>query len=148
MNETDLQASRLVAPVFVRYGENVVEPIEAMPGVYRYSVDQLGGYVNRLWEAGIRAVLLFGIPESKDEDGEPGLLQRRNSPEGDRRDQEGSSLDPGRCGRLPLRVHVSWALRRVLKDGEVDNDMTLPLLGEGRGRVRDGLERTSWPQAR
>lgn len=69
MNETDLQASRLVAPVFVRYGENVVEPIGAMPGVYRYSVDQLGGYVNRLWEAGIRAVLLFGIPESKDEEG-------------------------------------------------------------------------------
>jgi delta-aminolevulinic acid dehydratase/porphobilinogen synthase len=62
VRETDLQASRLIAPVFVRHGEKVVEPIESMPGVNRYSLDQLDGYVTRLWVAGIRNVLLFGLP--------------------------------------------------------------------------------------
>jgi porphobilinogen synthase len=127
--ETDLQASRLVAPIFVRYGEKVVEPIAAMPGVNRYSVDQLGGYVNRLWEAGIRTVLLFGIPESKDELGTQaysnvGLVPKAITEIKRRLPSMAVAADVCLC------EYTSHGHCGVLTGGEVDNDKTLPLLAK------------------
>jgi len=129
VNETDLQASRLVAPIFVRFGANVVEPIEAMPGVHRYSVDQLGSYVNRLWEAGVRAVLLFGIPESKDELGtqaysSDGLVPRATAEIKSRFPSMAVAADVCLC------EYTSHGHCGVLKGGEVDNDNTIPLLAK------------------
>jgi porphobilinogen synthase len=129
VNETDLQASRLVAPIFVRFGANVVEPIEAMPGVHRYSVDQLGSYVNRLWEAGVRAVLLFGIPESKDELGtqaysSDGLVPRATAA------IKSSFPSMAVAADVCLCEYTSHGHCGVLKGGEVDNDNTIPLLAK------------------
>src|SRR2546427_2451374 len=64
-----LNVSSLVAPVLVRDGEHVVEPVEAMPGINRYSVDTVSNYVGKLTDEGIKSVVLFGIPDSKDEAG-------------------------------------------------------------------------------
>src|ERR1700674_643563 len=69
LKESRVHVSNLMAPVFVRDGERVVEPVEAMPGLNRYSVDTVSDYVGRLTEEGVRSVLLFGIPDSKDESG-------------------------------------------------------------------------------
>ena len=69
MSETILSPSDFIAPIFVRNGSRIVEPIEAIPGVNRYSVDRVGDYSARLSSLGIRAVLLFGIPGTKDEAG-------------------------------------------------------------------------------
>jgi porphobilinogen synthase len=69
LRETRVHVSNLIAPVFVQDGERVVDPIETMPGVNRYSVDTVSSYVGRLVDQGIRSVLLFGIPGSKDEAG-------------------------------------------------------------------------------
>jgi porphobilinogen synthase len=127
VNETDLQASRLIAPIFVRYGERVVEPVEAMPGVNRYSVDQLAGYVSRLQNAGIRTVLLFGIPESKDEQGSQAYASDGLVP---RAIAEIKRTAPSVlvAADVCLCEYTSHGHCGVIKGGRVDNDLTLPLL--------------------
>jgi porphobilinogen synthase len=71
----------LVFPVFVRPGRNVREEIASMPGQYRFSVDQLGREAEEVAALGIPALLLFGLPERKDEVGsgayaEDGIVQQ------------------------------------------------------------------------
>lgn len=67
--ETEIRRENLIAPLFVRPGENEVRPIEAMPGQYQFSVDEALRVVRRWREKGLRAVLLFGVVEQKDEFG-------------------------------------------------------------------------------
>jgi len=67
--ETSLSANDLVMPLFVCPGENVKNPISSMPGNYQLSVDLLVETCKELHSSGVRSVLLFGIPETKDEDG-------------------------------------------------------------------------------
>src|SRR3990170_9102062 len=69
VRETRPHPSMLVAPLFVRPGSGIREEIGAMPGQHRLSVDELGREVERLLEAGVRSVLLFGLPETKDAEG-------------------------------------------------------------------------------
>ncbi len=69
VRETDLRASSLVAPVFVEAGLEGRAPIAAMPGVERLSVSEAVVEAGELVGLGIPAVLLFGIPAEKDEDG-------------------------------------------------------------------------------
>ena len=65
--ETLLSASQLVLPLFVRSGRKVRRTIEAMPGVFQLSPDELLRDALQAHEAGVPAVLLFGIPDRKDE---------------------------------------------------------------------------------
>lgn len=81
VRETHLTLDDLIYPLFIRPGENVVEEVPSMPGVYRYSVDKAVEEVKRVRDLGIPAVILFGIPEHKDEVGsdtwsEEGIIQR------------------------------------------------------------------------
>ncbi len=68
--ETILSVNDLAMPLFVTFGENVKQEIHSMPGQFRYSIDLLVEKCRVLWEKQIKAVLLFGIPEHKDETGE------------------------------------------------------------------------------
>jgi porphobilinogen synthase len=68
VRETDLAAHRLVLPLFVTAGSGR-EPIEAMPGVERLSIDHAVEEARAAAELGLPAVLLFGIPDHKDEEG-------------------------------------------------------------------------------
>jgi porphobilinogen synthase len=81
IRETRLTLDDLIYPIFVRYGENIVEEVPSMPGVYRYSVDKVVDAVKEVRDLGIPAIILFGIPEHKDEVGsdtwsEQGIIQR------------------------------------------------------------------------
>jgi porphobilinogen synthase len=67
--ETSLSVNDLAMPLFVTHGENVKHEITSMPGQYRYSIDTLIEKCKILWTKQIKAVLLFGIPEEKDETG-------------------------------------------------------------------------------
>ncbi|RAK10567.1 porphobilinogen synthase [Halanaerobium saccharolyticum] len=69
VRETNLSAADFVKPLFVVQGENVREEIPSMPGNYHLSLDQLLKEVEGLIDLGIRAVILFGLPEYKDEEG-------------------------------------------------------------------------------
>ena len=81
VRETRVDKSSLIYPMFVMDGENAIEEIGAMPGQFRYTVDRAGEEFQRLTDAGVSAVMLFGIPEHKDEIGsgawaEDGAVQR------------------------------------------------------------------------
>jgi len=67
VSETRLSASQLILPIFVRPGRRTRRPISAMPGVFQLSVDEALKEVAAAHGAGVPAVLLFGIPETKDE---------------------------------------------------------------------------------
>jgi porphobilinogen synthase len=66
VRETSLAPTDFIAPIFVTCGSNLAEPIESMPGVFRFSVDRALGEAGKLAGLGIPAVILFGIPAYKD----------------------------------------------------------------------------------
>lgn len=81
VRETRISAEELVYPVFVIEGENIKSPVDSMPGIYQYSIDRLREECDRVWESGVRNLLLFGIPAHKDEVGsqayaKDGITQR------------------------------------------------------------------------
>jgi porphobilinogen synthase len=81
VRETRLSADDLVLPLFVCSGDGVENPVGSMPGVFQQSVDRAVETSRQAYAEGIRAVLLFGLPESKDEIGSSawspdGIVQR------------------------------------------------------------------------
>ena len=69
VRETHLTINDLVAAVFVTHGKNEKNPIASMPGFFQYSVDQLDEEIQEIVELGIKAIIVFGIPEIKDSNG-------------------------------------------------------------------------------
>ncbi len=69
VRETELSKNDLIYPLFVVPGENVKNPIKSMPGVFQFSIDNLVKECKEVAALGIPAVILFGIPEHKDEKG-------------------------------------------------------------------------------
>jgi porphobilinogen synthase len=67
--ETSLRPEHLVLPLFVRDGHDLVNPIGSLRGHAQWSVDRLGAEVDEAAALGVRAVLLFGIPDAKDDRG-------------------------------------------------------------------------------
>ncbi|VAV82813.1 Porphobilinogen synthase [hydrothermal vent metagenome] len=128
VRETELTASDLILPLFVIHGKSVRNPIASMPGHFQYSVDLIGKEAQSVWEAGVSAVILFGIPQEKDPIGK-------------------SAFDPE--GPVPMAIkaikesvpemlvitdvcmceYTSHGHCGIFKDGDVDNDSTLELLG-------------------
>jgi porphobilinogen synthase len=81
LRETEVRKTDLVAPIFVDETIERPVPIASMPGVFRYPVDGAADCCQRIWDAGIRAVILFGIPALKDCDASgayapDGVIQR------------------------------------------------------------------------
>lgn len=125
--ETQLSARQLVYPIFVRDGQGVREPISSMPGQERVSADELVRDVERASELGIGGVLLFGLPTEKDAVGsgawdENGVVQRAI--------RAVRQADPGVvvAADVCLCGYTDHGHCGVLRDGDVDNDGTLPLL--------------------
>ena len=127
VRETRVDAASLIYPMFVMDGKNAVEPIEAMPGQYRYTVDRLGEIVDQLQGAGVNSVMLFGIPSEKDPVGSQayapdGIVQRAIG--------RMKMLNPELfiVGDVCMCEYTSHGHCGVLCGCEVDNDKTLPLL--------------------
>lgn len=131
VREHEVRAEDFVYPVFVAEGMDIRNPIGSMPGQYQLSLDHLDAEVDELMSLGVRAVLLFGIPEDRRKDAigseafaEHGIVQqavrriKAHAPEmlviTDVCTCE--YTDHGHCG--------------VLIDGVVDNDRTIPLLAQ------------------
>ncbi|UHA74369.1 porphobilinogen synthase [Paenibacillus sp. 481] len=66
VRETVLTVNDFIMPIFVTHGTNIKEPISSMPGVYHFSLDRLNDEVDEIVQLGIPAVLLFGVPATKD----------------------------------------------------------------------------------
>lgn len=81
VRETILTVNDFIQPIFITHGEGIKNEISSMPGIYHFSIDRLEEELKEIVELGISAVLLFGIPESKDEVGssafaEDGIVQQ------------------------------------------------------------------------
>ncbi len=127
VRETELSPKDFIAPLFVKHGHGIKEPIPSMPGQYQFSPDTVAGETKELHSLSIPAVILFGLPDRKDPGGtrsfaEDGVVQRAIS---EIKDKVPGVLvftdvclceytDHGHCG--------------ILKNGEVDNDATLEVL--------------------
>lgn len=75
VRETVLHVNDLIMPIFVTYGKGIKNEISSMPGVYHFSLDTLKSEVDEIVALGIPAVLLFGIPETKDSVGTSGFVE-------------------------------------------------------------------------
>lgn len=69
MQETRLHPKNFIYPVFVTEGEKIKNPVASMPGVFQYSVDRLDEILEQVKEAAIGGIMLFGIPQHKDQQG-------------------------------------------------------------------------------
>lgn len=129
VRETALSTSSLVYPMFVCPGSKVKEEILSMPGNYRWSVDLLVQECKAVYDLGIPAVILFGIPEEKDEVGsgayDPGgIIQRAVSAV-----KKAAPKLLVICD-VCLDEYTSHGHCGLIKNGEVDNDSTLELLAK------------------
>ncbi len=129
IQETRLTARSLIYPLFVCPGTGVQDEIASMPGNYRWSVDLLVEECKTVYDLGIPAVILFGIPESKDEVGSgayapDGIVQRAV------RQIKKELPDLLVICDLCLDEYTSHGHCGLIKNGEVDNDSTLELLGK------------------
>jgi porphobilinogen synthase len=129
VRETRISTSSLIYPLFVRAGSNIQEEISSMPGQYRYSVDRLPVIVEQLLKSGVNRIILFGIPEHKDESGggaydENGIVQQALR----KLKAEYPSLY---CiTDVCLCEYTSHGHCGILDGNGVDNDKTLTLLGK------------------
>ena len=124
VRETTLTIDDLIYPVFVRHGEGVIEEVPSMPGVFRYSVDRVADAVKEARDLGIKAVILFGIPDHKDEVGsdtwsDEGIIQRTL------RVLKKEVPDMYLITDVCFCEYTSHGHCGVLRDHEVDNDATL-----------------------
>lgn len=69
VKEEHVRVDELIYPIFVIEGEDICEPVDSMPGINQYSLDRVGEELDRVVEAGVPAILIFGIPAHKDEVG-------------------------------------------------------------------------------
>ena len=130
VKETELTPAHLVYPLFVQAGLSGRSPIDAMPGQDRLGLDALAAEARELRELAIGATLLFGLPESKDEQGSGAWARDGVVQEAVRRlkDANPELIVIGDVCLCEYTSHGHCGL--LTADGEVDNDATLPLLAE------------------
>ncbi len=129
VRETRMDKSSLIYPMFAIDGENIQEEISSMPGQYRYSVDRLPYELEALTKAGVSNVMIFGIPEHKDELGsqayaEDGIVQRAI------REAKKQFPDLYYITDVCMCEYTSHGHCGVLCGHDVENDKTLDLLAK------------------
>jgi porphobilinogen synthase len=129
VRETNLSASHLIQPLFVVAGENVREAIPSMPGMDRFSISELVAEATEIATAGVKAVLLFGIPSAKDESGsgaydDEGVVQMAV------RALKEAHPDLTVITDVCLCEYTSHGHCGFVREGEVDNDITVELLAK------------------
>ena len=127
VRETRMDKSSLIYPMFIVEGTNIKEEIPSMMGQYRYSVDRMEEKLEQLSKAGIGGVMLFGIPDHKDELGSGAYAQDGIVQQGFRKAKE---LFPDLyiIGDVCMCEYTSHGHCGVLCGHDVDNDKTLELL--------------------
>jgi porphobilinogen synthase len=138
VRETHLAPDDLVWPLFAVPGQRVRNAVKSMPGVFQLSVDELVAEAQEGYDAGVRSVILFGVPETKDAQGTEAYSDDGIIPRAIRALKEGlpgmvvmtdvcmcEYTDHGHCGILKAPKAGGPG-----QDLQVDNDATLPLLAK------------------
>ncbi len=129
VRETTLAPSHLIQPVFVVAGEGIREEVESMPGIERFSISELIAEATELAATGIGAILLFGVPSTKDETGagaydDEGVVQMAVRALKEAHPELTVITDVCLC-EYTAHGHCGF-----VRDGEVDNDITVELLAK------------------
>ena len=129
VRETNLSAADFIKPLFVVNGENIKKEIPSMPDNYHLSLDQLEKEAARLVNLGIRAVILFGLPEYKDREGsgawqQDGIVQRAVRKLNEKFPELLLITD------LCLCQYTDHGHCGILEAGEIKNDATLSRLAK------------------
>jgi porphobilinogen synthase len=129
VRETELSPRHLIQPLFVTAGENVREEIDSMPGIERFSISELVAECTEIVSAGVGAILLFGVPAAKDESGsgaydDEGIVQMAV------RALKEAHPDLTTITDVCLCEYTSHGHCGFVRDGEVDNDITVELLAK------------------
>lgn len=138
--ETRLSERSLILPLFVKEGQNIKEPIEALEGHYYYSPDSVFSAVEEALDRHINSVLLFGLPQHKDELGseayhEHGVVQEAVRQIKERYPQMMVITDVCMC------EYTSHGHCGIIKAGRVDNDETLPYIARtALSHIRAGAD--------
>jgi porphobilinogen synthase len=129
IRETTLSPKHLIYPLFIIHGKGIKHPIDAMPGCYQFSVDSVVREAKEVFDLGINAVILFGLPEKKDPMGshawiKSGVVQKAISA------IKKSAPDLLVVTDVCLCEYTSHGHCGVLSNGGIDNDATLELLAK------------------
>jgi porphobilinogen synthase len=136
VRETELSPQHLVQPLFVVAGEGVREEIPSMPGVERLSISELVAEATELQAADIGGVILFGIPSEKDEAGS-GAYDPEGVVQLAVRALKEAHPDLVVIADVCLCEYTSHGHCGVVRDGEVDNDLTIELLAKAAISLAD-----------
>ena len=126
--DTHLRPQDLIYPIFVCEGKNIKNEIKSMPGQYQVSVDRLPSLCNKLIELNIKSIILFGVPDKKDDDGkvaqdDNGIVQRAVKEIKKTNNEILVIVDVCHC-QYTLHGHCG-----TIDKGDVDNDKTVTNLG-------------------
>jgi porphobilinogen synthase len=129
VRETSLSPSQLIQPAFVVAGEGVREEVASMPGIERFSISELVAEATEIASLGVGAILLFGIPSEKDESGsgaydDEGVVQMAVRALKEAHPELTVITDVCLC------EYTSHGHCGFVRDGEVDNDITVELLAK------------------
>jgi porphobilinogen synthase len=140
VRETHLSVDDLIYPMFSVFGEGIKKEISSMPGIYQQSIEHVVEEAREVYELGIPAVLLFGVPESKDAVGSDsccssGIIQ--NTIRALKRELPELLIITDVC----LCEYTDHGHCGVIREGEIDNDATLELLAkEALSHVEAGAD--------
>jgi porphobilinogen synthase len=129
VRETILTPADFIFPIFVVEGEDIKEEISSMPGNYHFSLDRLHEIIKEVEEVGVRGVILFGLPEHKDEVGcgayhNEGIIQRAVKKVRELSKELFIITDVCMC------QYTSHGHCGVLEGSKVDNDKSLKYIAE------------------
>jgi len=129
VRETSLSPDNFIYPLFVTFGKGIRKEISSMPGCFQESVDKVVKHAKEVFSLGIPSVLLFGIPEHKDETGtgaydENGVVQKAIKAIKNSVPELYVITDVCMC------EYTSHGHCGIIKDGDVENDLTLELLAK------------------
>jgi len=127
VRETHLSPQDFIAPLFVKHGKNLQDPIQSMPGQFQFSPDTLVTEAEALWSSGVPALILFGLPDAKDATGsrswaEDGIVQIAVKAIKERLPEMVVMTDVCLC------EYTDHGHCGVILNGVVENDPTLELL--------------------
>ncbi|PLX85478.1 MAG: porphobilinogen synthase [Desulfuromonas sp.] len=140
VRETHLRVDDLIYPMFSAFGKDIRNEIPSMPGIYQQSIEHIVAEAREVFELGIPAVILFGIPEHKDPVGQDaysdtGIIQE--TIQAIKEEVPGLLVITDVC----LCEYTDHGHCGVIKDGDVDNDETLRLLAaEALSHARAGAD--------
>lgn len=129
VRETVLTVNDLIYPLFICEGRGIKQEIRSMPEIYRFSIDKVLEEIKEIVDLGIKAVILFGIPATKDEIGssayaKEGIIQRAVRTIKEKFPELVVVTDVCLC------EYTSHGHCGIVKDGKIDNDATLEQLAK------------------